>query len=231
MAMRHSVCAAISANAAFARAGQGIARLQWAGHACRASALAVALGSMVGQPARADDAARAEEIVQGKCFVCHGADGESSSPLFPRLAGQHARYIERQFADYKSGRRKSGTMQPMVEGLTPADFGAFGAYFEARKPRVHKVDDPELAPVGRFIFLRGNPYSGVAACSTCHGANGGGTETLPRLAGQHAQYIENQLKAFNKRERNNDNAVMHGIANKLSELELKSVVAYISGLE
>jgi cytochrome c553 len=231
MGMRRSDRAAISATVAFATAARRIARLQWAGQACNTSAMAVALGLMVGQPAKAEDAARAEEIVQGKCFVCHGADGESSSPLFPRLAGQHARYIERQLADYKAGRRTSSTMQPMVEDLTPADFRALGVYFEARKPRAHKVDDPELAHVGRFVFLRGNPFSGVAACSTCHGANGGGTETLPRLAGQHAQYTENQLKAFNKRERNNDNAVMHGIANKLSELELKSVAAYISGLE
>jgi cytochrome c553 len=179
----------------------------------------------------ADDAARAEEIVQGKCFVCHGTDGESSSPVFPRLAGQHARYIERQLADYKSGRRVSSTMKPMVDDLKPADFKALGAYFESRKLQAHKVADPELAQVGRFIFVRGNPYSGVAACAGCHGAKGGGTETLPRLAGQHAQYTENQLKAFNKRERTNDNAVMHSIASKLSELELKSVAAYISGLE
>ena len=180
---------------------------------------------------RADDMKRAEEIVQGKCFVCHGTDGESSSPLFPRLAGQHARYVERQLADYKSGRRKSTTMQPMVDDLSAADFKALGLYFESRKPQSHAVSDPELAQVGRFIFVRGNPYSGVAACSSCHGPTGGGTETLPRLAGQHAQYTENQLKAFNKRERTNDNAVMHGIASKLSELELKAVAAYISGLD
>ena len=179
----------------------------------------------------AADAARAEEIVSGKCFICHGAAGESSSPVFPRLAGQHARYVERQLADYKSGRRKSSAMQPMVEDLAPADFKALGLYFESRKPQAHAVADPELAQVGRFIFARGNPFSGVAACSTCHGATGGGTETLPRLAGQHAQYTENQLKAFNKRERTNDNAVMHGIASKLSELELKAVAAYISGLD
>ncbi len=179
----------------------------------------------------ADDTARAEEIVQGKCFICHGADGESSSPVFPRLAGQHARYIERQLADYKSGRRVSSTMKPMVEDLSPADFKALGQYFEARKPQAHKVDDPELAQVGRFVFVRGNPYSGVAACAGCHGPKGAGTETLPRLAGQHAQYTENQLKAFNKRERTNDNAVMHGIASKLTELELKSVASYISGLD
>jgi cytochrome c553 len=191
-------------------------------------AIALLLGTTV---ARADDVKRAEEIVQGKCFVCHGADGESSSPVFPRLAGQHARYVERQLADYKSGRRKSSAMQPMVEDLSPADFKALGIYFESRKPQAHAVADPELAQVGRFIFARGNPFSGVAACSSCHGAKGGGTETLPRLAGQHAQYTENQLKAFNKRERTNDNAVMHAIASKLSELELKAVAAYISGLD
>jgi cytochrome c553 len=191
-----------------------------------AGALLIATASSHG----ADDK-RAEEIVQGKCFICHGADGESSSPVFPRLAGQHARYIERQLADYKSGKRASSTMKPMVDDLSPADFKALGAYFEARKPQAHKVDDPELAQVGRFVFVRGNPYSGVAACAGCHGAKGDGTETLPRLAGQHAQYTENQLRAFNKRERTNDNAVMHSIASKLSELELKSVAAYISGLE
>ena len=196
----------------------------------RLSALGIAL-LLATTAARADDLKRAEEIVQGRCFVCHGADGESSSPVFPRLAGQHARYVERQLADYKSGRRKSSAMQPMVEDLAPADFKALGLYFESRKPQAHAVADPELAQVGRFIFARGNPFSGVAACSTCHGATGGGTETLPRLAGQHAQYTENQLKAFNKRERTNDNAVMHGIASKLSELELKAVAAYISGLD
>lgn len=196
------------------------------------SAALVALCAALPMAALADDpAARAEEIVQGKCFICHGAEGESSSPAFPRLAGQNAAYVQRQLSDYKSGRRKSTTMQPMVEDLTEADFKALGAYFASRPVSAHPVEDAELAQVGRFIYQRGNPYSGVASCATCHGADARGSETLPRLAGQHAQYVENQLKAFNKRERNNDNAVMHTIAAKLSELEQKSVAAYLSGLK
>jgi cytochrome c553 len=179
----------------------------------------------------APETARGEEIVQGKCFICHGAAGESSSPVFPRLAGQNAAYVARQLADYRTGKRKSSTMQPMVEDLTPEDFKALGAYFATRPTMGHPVADPELAQMGRFIYLRGNPYSGVASCSTCHGNNAHGSETLPRLAGQHAQYTENQLKQFNTRERTNDNAVMHGIASKLTELELKAVAAYISGLQ
>lgn len=180
--------------------------------------------------AGADSLARAEEIVQGKCFICHGAQGESSSPAFPRLAGQHAQYIARQLADYKSGRRKSDTMRPMVEDLSAEDFAALGRYFESRKAVAHTHDDAELAQVGRFVFHRGNPYSGIPACASCHGPKGYGTDTLPRLAGQHASYLENQLKKFNSRERNNDNAVMHSIAAKLTELEAKSVALYISGM-
>jgi cytochrome c553 len=181
--------------------------------------------------AGAADEKRAEEIVQGKCFICHGADGESSSPVFPRLAGQNAAYVARQLSDYKTGKRKSSAMQPMVDDLTPADFAALGAWYASRPTHVHKVDDEELSQVGRFVYLRGNPYSGVAACAACHGPAGHGTDTLPRLAGQHAQYTENQLKQFNKRERTNDNAVMHTIASRLTELEMKAVASYLSGLK
>ncbi len=185
----------------------------------------------VSLPAAAADLKRAEEIVQGKCFLCHGADGESSSPVFPRLAGQNATYVARQLADYRSGKRVSTTMQPMVADLTPADFAAIGAWYASRPTHVHAVDDPDLAQVGRFVFLRGNPWTGVAACASCHGPAAAGTENLPRLAGQHAQYTENQLRQFNRRERTNDNAVMHTIASKLTELETKAVAAYLSGLK
>ncbi len=180
--------------------------------------------------AAAADLKRAQEIVEGKCFICHGAEGESSSPVFPRLAGQHAQYIARQLADYASGRRKSSAMQPMVEGLSAADFVSLGAWFEQRPARQHAVDDPELALVGRFIYARGNPYSGVPACASCHGPGGQGTATLPRLAGQHAAYTERQLKQFNQRERSNDNQVMHAVASRLTELEAKAVASYLSGL-
>lgn len=181
--------------------------------------------------AHAADLTRAVEIVEGKCFICHGAEGESSSPVFPRLAGQHASYVARQLADYQSGKRKNDTMQSMVADLSADDMRLLGVYFESKPTRAHPVADPDLAQVGRFVYNRGNPFSGVAACADCHGAAGHGTDKLPRLGGQHAQYVENQLKAFSKRERTNDNAVMHTIASKLTELELKAVASYISGLQ
>lgn len=181
--------------------------------------------------AEANDAARAEEIVQGKCFICHGVDGESSSPVFPRLAGQNEAYVVRQLQDYRSGKRVSTTMQPMVADLSEADFVALGKYFSSRPTHGHQLEDSELAQVGAFVYKRGNPWSGVAACAGCHGPSGYGTNALPRLAGQHAQYTEKQLKEFGSRLRTNDNAVMHSIASKLTELELKAVASYLSGLK
>ena len=196
------------------------------------SALAAVL--VLPMPLLAADAAtieRAEKIVHGKCFICHGIEGETSSQAFPRLAGQHATYLSRQLADFQSGRRKSGTMQPMVDGLTAEDFAALGLYFESRPVEAHPVADEALARSGREIFVSGKPSAGVAACASCHGPNGHGTDTLPRLAGQHALYIENQVRAFVRRERSAEDTAMQAIAAGLSEAEVKAVAAYISGLK
>lgn len=181
--------------------------------------------------AQANEHARAEEIVQGQCFICHGADGESSSPIFPRLAGQNEAYVVKQLQAYKSGQRVSTAMQPMVAALNNDDFVALGKYFASRPTHLHQVEDPELAQVGAFIYKRGNEFAGVAACTACHGPSGYGTNAMPRLAGQHARYTEKQLKEFNNRTRTNDNMVMHTVASKLTELEIKAVAAYLSGLK
>jgi cytochrome c553 len=175
--------------------------------------------------------ARAQEIVSGQCFVCHGADGESSTPLFPRLAGQHAAYIARQLQDYRSGRRVSSVMQPIVKALDPGDFAALGRWFESRPVQAHDSDDPALAARGATLFQQGDSARGLAACAACHGSNGAGTETLPRLAGQHAAYIERQLRAFGQRQRTNDQAVMQKQAMRLSEAEMKALAAYVSGMK
>lgn len=171
---------------------------------------------------------RAQEIVNGRCSLCHGAEGESASPIFPRLAGQHPEYIAKQLADFKSGRRK-GTMNDQAQELTEVEMNSLGAFFAQIKPKAYNVSDQDLAAVGRYIYHKGNSFSGVAACASCHGPTGDGTAQLPRLAGQHAAYIDGQLKEFNKRERTNDNAVMHAIASKLTELEMRAVSVYLSG--
>lgn len=181
--------------------------------------------------AQVNDLARAQEIVGGRCHLCHGLNGEAASAVFPRLAGQHADYIAKQLSDFKSGKRASDTMKPQAEELTPAEMKALGAFFQAKVVGPRPARDKELLAVGKYIFERGNQFSGLPACASCHGGKGLGTPQLPRLAGQHPRYIEDQLKQFNKRERTNDNAVMHTIASKLSELEAHAVAEYIATLD
>jgi len=177
------------------------------------------------------DLARAEEIVGGQCFLCHGMDGESTTTLYPRLAGQHYQYVAKQLADFKSGKRVSDTMNDMAKELAPEDMVALGVYFEKKPTLSNEVEDAQLAAVGKYIFERGNEFSGVAACASCHGEKGHGTAQLPRLAGQVAKYIAKQLKSFDERQRTNDNAVMHSIAAKLTALEVHAVSTYISTLD
>jgi cytochrome c553 len=175
------------------------------------------------------DEARAKKIVGGSCFVCHGAEGESSSEVFPRLAGQHWEYTAKQLENFKNGKRKSTAMADMVAKLTPDEMVALGKFFEKQTAAVEPTKDADLAAVGKFIYHKGNKYSGLAACASCHGAEAKGTTSLPRLAGQYAGYTETQLKQFNLRERTNDNAVMHAISSKMSPLEMAAVAEYLSG--
>ena len=172
---------------------------------------------------------RALKIIGGSCFLCHGTDGESASEVFPRLAGQNADYIARQLENFQNGTRKSSAMSNVVDKLTPDDMQALGAFYASRPAHKQDTSDPLLAGAGRYIYEAGNRYSGVPACAACHGVIGEGNATLPRLAGQFASYLENQLKQFNKRERTSDNEVMHVVAEKMTELEMAAVAEYLSG--
>jgi len=175
------------------------------------------------------DEARAKKIVNGSCFLCHGAEGESSSEIFPRLAGQHWQYIAKQLENFKTGVRDSTAMADMSAKLTPDEMIAIGKYFEKAAAPAQALKEPDLAGLGSYIYKHGNKYTGVPACASCHGKDALGTSTLPRLAGQYAIYIESQLQNFGKRKRNNDNAVMHSIASKMSPLEIAGVAEYLSG--
>jgi cytochrome c553 len=136
----------------------------------RAAAIA-ATASLLAASTWAADHSRAVQIVEEVCSVCHGSDGESGSPAFPRLAGQHAVYVERQLRDYKSGKRKSRAMSAMVEDLKEEDFKALGAYFESRATHKHEIEDPDLAGVGRLSSpaatrFRACPHAAPAMATT-----------------------------------------------------------------
>lgn len=163
-----------------------------------------------------------------KCALCHGERGESAAEDIPRLAGQHEEYLEKQLGDFKAGRR-GGLMVRMARRLSGEEIAAL-ARFYASQPAAPAAAATEMAPVGAFIHRRGNPWSGVPACRTCHGETGRGTAKLPRLAGQDAAYLERQIREFTQRSRTNDNEVMHVIAERLTPLETRAVAQYLAAL-
>ena len=175
--------------------------------------------------------ARVTELIDTRCAFCHGREGESASAVYPRLAAQHPDYLAKQHKDCREGRRKSDTMKGMVKDLQDEDFVGLAAWFASRKPASRRAGDADLAAVGKYIFTVGNTFSGVPACTTCHGASGYGTQQLPRIAGQHPAYLETQLKEFGNRARTNDNAIMHSVASKLTELETRAVSVYLGSLQ
>jgi cytochrome c553 len=166
------------------------------------------------------------------CTGCHMADGNSANPLWPKLAGQHPAYLLKQIMDFKSGARKDPTMGPMAAPLNEQDAEDLAAWF-ASQTQSPGTADPDQVALGQRIYRGGNPDTGVAACTACHGPTGLGNPAadFPRISGQHAAYVEKTLKDFRAGDRANDPAkMMRGVAAKMSDKEIAAVAQFIQGL-
>jgi cytochrome c553 len=183
-------------------------------------------------PAAKGDAAKAQKIVNDVCGACHSTDGNSTSPAYPVLAGQHPEYIAKQLGEFKSGARKNAIMAPNVTNLSSDDMLNLAAYFSAQQPKPRLAKDAALVAEGQKIYKGGNAGSGVPACASCHGPAGSGIPVqFPRLAGQHSKYVLSQLKNFRSGDRANDGGkMMQVIARKMTDQEMKAVAEYINGL-
>lgn len=167
------------------------------------------------------------------CAGCHGAGGNSTTPSFPKLAGQGAPYLLKQLQDIKSGARPIVEMTGLLDALSEQDLEDIAAYYAAQSLSVGQAN-PELAEEGRKIYLSGIPAKNVAACTACHGPSGKGMSLakFPALSGQHADYTAKQLMNFRTGTRNNDGdaRIMRSIAARLSDREIEAVSSYIQGL-
>lgn len=173
------------------------------------------------------------------CAACHGADGNSAAPTFPKIAGQSARYIIKQVHDIKSDVRSVPAMKPTVEPLSNQDIEDIAAYFAAQKPSVNQAKK-DLAAKGEQIYRGGIRERGIPACTACHAPDGIGNSPagFPRLGGQHADYIVAQLKAYRAgadgdaagRVTDGDTKPMRTIAAHLSDAEIAALASYVSGL-
>ncbi len=190
------------------------------------------VGFGISQSAFAAGDVNAGKSKSAACAVCHGADGNSPSDAFPKLAGQGEGYLVKQLMNFKSGERENAIMAPMVANLSEQDMADLAAYF-ASKTTAPGGTPEEFVELGQAIYRGGNKETGVPACMACHGPNGSGMAAAkwPKLSGQYSAYVEAQLNAFDSGVRKNDpNSMMRDIAKRMSPEEIKAVSAYVSGL-
>ena len=191
------------------------------------------VASLVLGTAQAAGDPEAGKLKSAQCAACHGEDGNSLNPEWPKLAGQHADYLVKQLSYFEKGERENETMKPMAGVLDEQGRMDVAAFYASQKVKTGTAD-PGLVALGEKIYRSGNAESGVAPCMGCHGPNGAGNPAAlyPALRGQHAKYTENQLHGFAEGKRVNENAkkMMQLLASRMTNREIRAVASYIQGL-
>jgi cytochrome c553 len=184
------------------------------------AALIAAIGVL---PAHAQDVDSGRKKAE-TCIACHGLNGNSVVPLFPILAGQTARYTYLQLKDFKEGRRSEPAMQPFIEKLSRDDMLDLAAYFAAQKPRLPSFK------VNAAKARRGKAKSEEVLCTMCHLGGFKGQNEIPRVAGQHYEYIVKQMKDFRVGRRTNDAGNMSAVSKTLSDKDVDDLAHFLVNL-
>jgi cbb3-type cytochrome c oxidase subunit III len=200
-------------------------------------ALALVAAPAAAQPKTAKvDLAKGQQIASTVCAACHGADGNSTGPANPKLAGQHAEYLFKQLQNFKvkAGAKEAERANPVMAGfaaqLSEEDMRNVAAYFAAQPLKPAAAKNKDIVALGQQIYRGGIASKNVPACAGCHSPNGAGIPAqYPRVAGQFAEYTDAQLVAFRQGVRKNS-AQMTTIAARLSDAEIRALSDYIAGL-
>ncbi len=180
----------------------------------------------------AEGSVEAGQAKTATCVACHGVDGNSVNPEWPSIAGQHSQYIVKQLKAFKSGARQNVLMSPMAVPLSDADIDDLAAYYASQTANGGEADAGKVS-LGQRLYRGGDADKGVAACGSCHGPTGHGNPTAlyPSIRGQHATYVEAQLKAYRSGTRQTDqNQMMRGVVHSMSDEQIAAVAAYVQGL-
>lgn len=173
----------------------------------------------------------AKTLARQVCSNCHGIDGNSVSPNFPKLAAQPREYIVAQLKGFRSHRRADPEgfeyMWGISRSLSDHQIKGLAAYFSAQKSVSPGPGNPKLIAEGRTIFDSGLPAKGVPPCSTCHGDHGQGNGQFPRIAYQHSDYVIKQLTVFQRTNQRPDGVAMKAITHALNDEDMQAVAAYL----
>ena len=166
------------------------------------------------------------------CAACHGPDGNSTTPAWPKIAGQHEEYIYKQLLDFKSGKRENAQMSPIIANMSEQDLSDVAAFFSSQAGKPGQAKPANLLSA-EHLYRAGDPATGLAACTACHGPDGAGNAAakFPALSGQHAEYTIATLKAYKSEARKNDpNGIMRDVASKLTNSDIEIIANYLQGL-
>jgi cytochrome c553 len=197
--------------------------------------IVISLSMLVSLPVLALGDADAGQGKAAICAACHGVDGNSAVPNWPKLAGQHASYLERQSGLIKAGIRPVPEMAGIVINLSEQDMADIAAYFSSQTTSAGLADEA-LLTMGENLYQGGNADTEIPACASCHGPAGKGNPLsgYPSLAGQHTVYSEKMLKGFRAGqtwgEDDASSMIMTEVALRLTDDEIKAVTSYIQGL-
>lgn len=195
--------------------------------------------TVIGTNVQAAGDAEAGQAKAATCVACHGVDGNSAVPTFPKLSGLGHKYLLKQMQDIRDGRRPVALMAGQVDNMTDQDLSDIAAFYDAQ-PRTGGTADPDKVSLGRKVYLGGIAERQVPACSGCHSptGNGNGPAGYPALAGQHADYVAAQLKMFRKgyedpagRTNGGEAKIMRTTAFRMSDMEIEAAASYIAGLQ
>ena len=168
------------------------------------------------------------------CVACHGADGNSTIPDYPNIAGQNANYLESQMLLMRDGERAIPLMAGQLDAMSDQDIRDMAAHY-ARQPAKIGQASPENLKAGEMIYRGGILDKQVAACTACHAPDGNGNSLagFPRIAGQPSNYTIEQLRAYREEQRDSDESVggmMRAVAARMTDSEMAAVANYIQGL-
>ena len=195
-----------------------------------AATLAVPAFAEEAKPAAKPDAAKGQAISTQVCAACHANDGSRGNATYPILQGQQPEYIVKQLTEFKAGKRPGTVMKGFASALSEDDMRNVAAFYAGKSAKPGFAKSKDTVALGEKIYRGGLADKQVPACAGCHGPAGAGIPAqYPRLAGQHADYTEGQLKQFRDGTRANS-AQMVGVAAKLNDREIKAVSDYIAGL-
>jgi len=176
-----------------------------------------------------------ETLALQVCSNCHGVTGNSTSPMFPNLAGQQEAYLVAQLTGFRAHSRRDPAgfeyMWGLSHKLTDRQIKELASYFSGQAPRSRSVEGKQdRIEAGKAIFTGGIPDKAVPPCTSCHGQQGQGNAAFPRIAGQHVDYLVKQLTVFQRTDERPEGAVMKTVAHGLGEQDILAVAEYVQAM-